>query len=259
MKRFVITCSLTLFSLLTHGLDDEVVPDSCETAEQCVRKIYDVVDYNDTPGTYPSRPVQAIIKKLISFDDNGIPFILDLLEDHNLVIARVGAVALRQLDSIDEKYLPKIVAGLDRGVSWLPPALARVGSPEAAEIAMITYLNSQSAPHNQEAYAIKLFGKRIIPYVIKAIDCEYKCNDELHRLLGSVLGDMNENDRIEVAKQLIVVAQDLSRTLDQRNGALIVISFLGEAAAFIEPKILYLREKQHDMVYAANHALIGIK
>ncbi|MDN3652951.1 HEAT repeat domain-containing protein [Thalassotalea ponticola] len=250
---------LALLSFSAGAIDKDIEPDSCETPEKCIAKIFEVFDRDSTPGQYPSMPEQAIIKKLTLFKDDGLPFIINLLEEDNELIARIGAVALREVESIDEKFLPKIIAGLDRDISWLAPSLAKVGTPNAAEVAVKKYLVSRSAPHNQEGYAVRLFGQSVLPYIIKAIHCEYKCNDDTYYLLGSALEDMADNDKTEAAKKLINVALAPSVDEEIKIGALQVISFLGEAGKLIEPQILDLRNNEQNFIRAANEALIGIK
>ena len=187
MKRLLTIIMVMLFPLTTYAINKDIAPDPCETPEHCITKIYAVFDSEKRPGVYPSVPVQKIIKKLWSFGDEGMPFIVSLLEEENELIARIGAIALRDIDYIDEKYLPAIIKGVEKNISWLAPALARVGTPEAAEVAVKAYLVSNSAPYNQEAYAIKLFGARILPALKKAINCAYSCNNSTYYLLGTSL------------------------------------------------------------------------
>ena len=259
MKRLLTIIMVMLFPLTTYAINKDIAPDPCETPEHCITKIYAVFDSEKRPGVYPSVPVQKIIKKLWSFGDEGMPFIVSLLEEENELIARIGAIALRDIDYIDEKYLPAIIKGVEKNISWLAPALARVGTPEAAEVAVKAYLVSNSAPYNQEAYAIKLFGARILPALKKAINCAYSCNNSTYYLLGTSLESFADNEKSKIAKSVVQIARDKAKTIKVRMGALYVISYLAGPGKVIEDELLQLRRTEPMLAEAVNHTLIGIK
>lgn len=259
MIRLISAITLFFLPFSALAISEDIALDTCETPEQCITKIHEVFDRERRPGAYPSEPVQRIIKKLWSFKEDGMPFIVALLEEDNELIARIGAVALRDIDYIDEKYLPEIIKGLERDVSWLAPALARVGTPEAAEVAVKKYLVSRSAPHNQERFAIELFGLRIVPALIKAINCEYGCNADSYYLLGSALEDFAKEEKAEIAIHLVKITMDASKSIEVRGGALYVISFLGEPGKVVEKEILDLRDNEPELADAVNYTLVGIK
>ncbi len=256
MNKFVLICLLNLIPFLSVA--DDVEPDSCLTPLECISKIHSILDTSSRPGQYPSVEEQAIIEKLLRFGDEGMPFIINLLEEKDPLVARIGAVALRKVEKISPRYLPAIVEGLDKNVSWLAPALARVGTSEASEIAVERYLKSRSAPHNQEAYAIQLFGMGAVAAIIEAIKCTANCLPNRFYLLGSVLNDF-KSGKAEIANQLIAISKDSKLAHEIRTGSLEVISFLGESAQAIESDILALKSTEQELLYSANQALIGIK
>ncbi|MDH5763792.1 MAG: HEAT repeat domain-containing protein [Nitrospinota bacterium] len=256
MKKLIIL--ILLFSSPAFAIEKDVNLDTCQSPKDCIAKLYKVLDRSRSPGQYPSLKEQAIIKKLLELGEDAMPFIVQLLEEDDELIASIGAVALREATSIDKKYLPQIVKGLNKDVSWLAPALAKIGTPEAAEVAVKKFLVSKSAPHNQENYALILFGKRALPAIIKAAKCEFGCNDKTHYLLGYALGEMEQN-REDAAQLLIKVAEDSSLSAEVRKGALYMISFLDKPGLAIEDNLLRIRENETSLKNAANHALIGIK
>ncbi len=233
-------------------------PDECPSPNDCISKIYQVIDRTSSPGQYPSLKEQSIIIKLLELGDDAMPFIIKLLDEDDELISRVGAVALREAKSIDAKYLPNIIKGLEKDVSWLAPALAKIGTPEAAEVAVKQYLVSKSAPHNQEAYALELFGKRAFPAILKAARCEFGCNANTYYLLGYASGEM-ESDREEAARLLIGVVEDASLPESIRLGVLQMISYLEKPGLVVEANLLKIKENEPLLEDAVNHALIGIK
>ncbi|WP_240221876.1 HEAT repeat domain-containing protein [Rheinheimera hassiensis] len=257
MKQIACICFL-LFSVAAMAIDESIVADSCFTPAACIAKVASVVDKQRGPGQYPSAAEQAIIKKLLAFGDDAMPAIMQLLDDNDELIARVGAVALREAEHIDKKYLPQIVRGLDRDVSWLAPALAKVGTAEAAEIAVKAFLASRSSPGNQEAYAVRLFGTKALPAILNAVKCQYGCNHKTYYLLGDVLARMGEQ-RVDVALALIDIAEDRSLSDDIRVGVLSILGDLGKPAVIIDGRLMTLKEQQPQLTKAINKALVDIK
>lgn len=257
MKQ-VVCIGLLLFCGAALAIEESIVADSCPTPGACITKVASVVDRKRGPGQYPSAAEQAIIKKLLTFGDYAMPAIMQLLDDNDELIARIGAVALREATHIDKKYLPQIVRGLDRDVSWLAPALAKVGTAEAAEIAVKAFLASRTSPGNQEAYAVRLFGSRALPAILNAVKCGYGCNHKTYYLLGDVLARMGD-ERADFAPALIDIAEDSSLSDEIRLGALAILGDLGKPAAIIDGRLMALKERQPQFTTAINHALIGIK
>ncbi len=138
----------------------------CGTPDHCVRSLYEYVKANEPISGLPS-PVERIIHKLADYGDAVVPSLVDLLADPDVEVTNMAGAALREIESIEPRHLPQIIEGLDRGVHWLPAALGRIDSPEAAKEAVYRYLVSRSKPYNQEAYAVKLSGERAIPYVLE--------------------------------------------------------------------------------------------
>ena len=257
MKPF-ICIGLLLFSTVALAIDENIVADSCPTPDACIAKVASVVDKQSRPGQYPSAPEQAIIKKLLAFGDEAMPAIIHLLDDNDELIARVGAVALREATHIDTKYLAQIVRGLDRDVSWLAPALAKVGTVEAAEIAVQAFLASRTSPGNQEAYAVRLFGSKALSAILKAAKCDYGCNHKTYYLLGDVLSQMGD-ERADFALPLIDIAEDSSLSDEVRLGALSILGDMGKPAAIIDGRLMALKQQQPHFTKAINQALVGIK
>lgn len=250
--------SLLLFSASSFASENEVKPDECPSPQACISKIYQVIDRNATPSRYPSKPEQAIILKLLALGDDAMPLIVQLLENDDALVARVGAVALSEANRIDAKYLPKIIKGLEKDVDWLAPALAKVGTLEAAEVALKRYLFANSNSRSQDAFALQLFGRKAFPAILKAINCEFGCDEETYSSLGKAVGAMKD-DRAEAAKILIGIVEDKTRAESVRLGALQMIGFLDTPGLVVEANLLTLRETTSQFADVANQALIGIK
>ena len=100
------------------------------------------------------RESKQLFSELTTFGEAAIPHLVEMLACPDIEVAQIAAAALRDVKNIDPRFLPQIIQGLDRNLDWLPPALGRINSPEAAKEAVARYLVSESAPYNQEAYAV---------------------------------------------------------------------------------------------------------
>lgn len=225
----------------------------CETMEACIQRLRDVsgsksgVDNND----------RLLVDRLLSFGPPIVPALVDVLADPNESAAELAGYALRETPRIEMHFLPQIIAGLDRGLGWLAPALCRMDSDEAAREAVARFTVSESAPHNQEAYALRLCAARAIPHIVEAARCRTPCDPALHYNLGSVLADMGE-ERAAAAPGLMDIAADPNVPRDMATGALHMIGALGEIANSLEPELVNLRKRRPELESAIEDALIGI-
>jgi HEAT repeat protein len=251
MKLFVFLAFLLGSSA---AVGQSVAPDECATVQSCIERISTL----DDPSPGLSRAEQALVLRLSQFGDSAVPDLVDMLADQNEYAASIAAAALGDVESIDPQFLPEIVAGLGRGLGWLPRALGRIDSDEAAQEAVRRYLVSRSAPYNQEAVAIRLLGSRAIPYILEAARCPPgDCDERYFYLLGFVLGEMGP-ERAAAADGLFTIARD-SVTDNLAEGALIMISMLGEQGRLLEDRLLELRQARPELSPAVADALIGIR
>src|SRR5690606_10998833 len=137
-----------------------------------------------------------------------------------------AAYMLRDAPQIDPADLPQIIEGLDGELGWLAPALARIGTDGAAKEAVDRYLVSDSDPANQEAYALRLLGRRAIPFMLEPAACAPSCRDDTHSLLGAVLRQMGP-ERAVAGPALMRMASDRTASPQVAQGALSMIADLG--------------------------------
>lgn len=205
----------------------------CQTLDDCIANLHALAE---TPGKYNSTLIPdeiALNKHLLSFD-GAVPRLVSLLADPDANVANIAAAALRDATYIDPIYLPQIRAGLDRHLGWLAPALGRMPSDEAAREAVARLLVSESAPENQEAYAVELSGRRAIPFIVEAARCRKGCGPEDQYVLSKVLGRIKA-DRSQAAPGFIAIAQDPSVPFSVARGALEMIGVLREEGRSVEP------------------------
>lgn len=163
MLRTLVLTLVLLCAGCTTPRYQELEADSCATVEACIQRVFEIAEPPSSPGIWLNDKESALALRLQEFGQNAVPPLVQLLAEPDENVARFGAAALRDIDHIDARFPPQIVAGLDRKLPWLPPALANIDSPDAAEEAVKRLLVSRSAPHNQEAVAVRKSGARAIP------------------------------------------------------------------------------------------------
>lgn len=200
---------------------------------------------------------QALIRAVLNFGDAAVEPLVRLLSHPDKGVAALAGAALGDIPKIDPKYLPEVRAGLDRELGWLVRALGRMNDTDAAREAVFRYLKSNSAPHNQEAYAVVMCGALAIPPIVEAADCADRCGKHDHELLAQILEQMGPEKALAVPGLLNIV----KRTNVPRKtaeGALLMISELGELARGIEPELLMLRTSRPELREFIDVSLIGI-
>ena len=240
----------------SHAFGEDI--DACDSVDKCIKRIYEVAVPPESLYQDISQEERAVIDRILTFEATAVADLVDLLDDPNENVAQIGAAALRDVKQIDKKYLPQIIAGLDRKLAWLPPALGRIDSPDAAKEVVKRYLVSESAPHNQEVYAVELSGNRVVPFILEAASCKKRCGERDHYLLGYALGQMAEAERIEAAKGLIKIVYDADTTDVARN-VILMIGQLGKPGLIVEADVLQLKEKRPDLKAFINQALVGMQ
>lgn len=244
-----IAAVVVLFSAIASVSGSDAKTRACDSLDACLASLRTLAE---AQGTHRGmgRGEEALLERIRSFD-GATPALVRLLSDPDEKLAGLAAYGLRDTPQIDPIHLPEIIAGLDRGLGWLPPALGRMASNEAAREAVSRYLASESAPHNQEAYAVELAGARAIPFIVEAA----RGADTNHYLLGYALAEIGKA-AIPATRDLLDIARDESLPLRTSVGALLAISFLKDAD--IENDLLELRSTRPELAGAVDHALVGI-
>jgi HEAT repeat protein len=230
----------------------------CATLEACIGELSALARRPSHDRHSLTGEESALIERVLSFDD-AASALAPLLAHSNVNVADLASAALARVQHIDPTYLPRIVAGLDRGLGWLAPALGRMQTDEAASEAVDRFLVSESAPENQEAFAVVLSGTHAVPAILERARCTGGCDEGLHYLLGAVLRRMNEDSRRLAAPGLIAIARDPATSQSVASGALEMIAKLGDAGLIAEAPLLELRRRSPQLRNWIDTALIGIR
>lgn len=231
------------------------VRESCADLDACVERLrflalranqYSSLDASDLALIERMSTVEGVTARLVS-----------LLADPDKDVAELAAAVLSNISNIDPAYLPQVKAGLDRKLGWLPRALGRMDSDEAAREAVARFLVSEDAPNNQERFAVRLSGRRAIPWIVKHARCKPACGENDIYLLAAALKDMGD-ERAEAAPALMDIAEAPSSSRTVSRGALELVAALETDGLGIEARLLALSLTHPELKHSVDLALIGI-
>ncbi|WP_237057548.1 HEAT repeat domain-containing protein [Microbulbifer sediminum] len=222
-------------------------------------KLFEVAEPAEASYLTVSEREWEVARRLSQFGDAAARELVPLMAQTDIDVAQVAAVALREMDSIDPRYLPDIVAALDSGrdLGWLPVALGKIDDPEAAREAVKRYLKEGDAGGNQISFAVEHSGERALPFLIDASLCKDGCPANRHYLVGYILGEMDAQTRAHAAREIINTLPDVALA-ETRAGMVCMIGSLGQPAINVERDLLRLRREDPPVRNCADRALIGI-
>ena len=252
--RWTVGC-LLLFLVPSVAAEPQVSA-ACGSLDACLQQLRVLAKQGRDFGSSMTS-TQSDLLVQVRRHPGAVDALVPLLEDPDENLANIAAAGLRDAKVIDPKYFPQIVRGLDRGLGWLAPALGRIDTDEAADEAVARLLVSEDAPANQEAYAVKLSGRRAVPAIIAHAACRRACDENTHWILGAVLADMNAEARREAATGLLGIVVPTPDPLARK--VLGMIDGLGAAGAALEPELVALAERRPSLQPNVDMALVGVR
>lgn len=136
--------------------------------------------------------------------------------------------------------------------------LAAVPGDEAAREAVARYLVSDSAPHNQEFFAIEKMGARALPALLDAARCDGPCDpDRVDRLVGlfSGMGDALAG----ALPTLVARAEDPATPGDAAAFFLLLVEAIGSPSPEMESRLLALRDAKPELADTVDDALVAME
>ena len=240
---------------LPAGSGNSASSKACQDLGACIHELRELAKKENEYGGMGPEADQ--LKRQILGLPAAVNALVPLLADPNEQLAELAAYALRDAPAIDPVHLPKIIGGMDRGLGWLAPALARIGTEAAAKEAVDRYLVSKDAPTNQEAYAVELLGRRAIPFIVERARCRTPCKDDAHYLLATALKEMGA-ERAQAGPALMEIATDRGASPEVARGTLLMIAALGSEGRALEADLRRERDAAPYLSPWIDEALVGI-
>lgn len=228
----------------------------CDSPASCVAALDALSDRAPAANGGMGPVEQALAEAFGRVGAEAVPQLILRLADSDLRRAELASYMLGSIKPIDPRYLPQISAGLDRGLLWLPMALAGTGTTEAAAELVRRYL---SAPRGSEtAYfaAIKEMAALVAPIVVAKARCTDLCGAEFHLRMSQVMPLLGDS-RAKAGFGLMEIAES-SKDPAQVDETLGLIAALGTAASDLETRLIAFRTERPAHGRSVANALIGI-
>ncbi len=249
----------TADSQLQPKLDDAPKAETCVTLDSCLARLIEIAHIRKGEDFGSVAPEEVEVANRIKGLPGAVDALVPLLAAPEFEVAQVAAYVLSDVETIDARYLPRIIAGLDRDLNWLAPALGRIATADAAKEAVARFLASKSAPNNQESYAVSLSGMRALPFIVTAARCEGGCKTQnVHYYLGHVLKEMGEIGAQAVPELLALIA-DPSTPDSVDRAVLGMVGAMGINARPWQQDITALAAKRPELNWSAEQVLVNIR
>ncbi|MBL9202400.1 MAG: HEAT repeat domain-containing protein [Opitutaceae bacterium] len=198
--------------------------------------------------TRASRGISAgesdLAKQIQTFGAEAAPRLISLLSHDNASIRELAGYVLRDLPGLSESYLDALIAACERGDGWIPPAIARIGTPRAIAF-LIGELKRTPKTNNQLTWALKIAGEKAARPLAALFDSSEPVTDDLLAAVRHVFSDMGSAAAVS-APQLIESAIKPSLPMDNRRAAVRALGALGLAAASEVPRLQALANREPD-------------
>ncbi|GAA5497215.1 hypothetical protein Rhal01_03408 [Rubritalea halochordaticola] len=210
-----------------------------------------------------SEKEKALIKEISEIGPDALPHLAELLKHDKRAVTVVAAEAIEEIaggvDSIDAKFLPAILHGLDNDHSGLPNVLAKIGTKKARAEYLSRYLSDRTSPENQYQNGFSWYGAEFLPGIVETIRSDSGLSSSDVYLLGAALRNFPEKDGKAAAQQLMKLVEDRNTKIQTKRAVLAMIGNLGPPALVVEDRILTIWENQQDFRSEAESALVGIR
>ena len=250
---------IVIFVLL--AATSATLADKRASLKESIARIHEVAAAKKYYGL--SEKEKALIKEISEIGPDALPYLAELLKHDKRAVTVVAAEAIEEIaggvDSIDAKFLPAILHGLDNDHSGLPNVLARIRTKEARAEYLSHYLTDSSSPENQYQNGFRWYGADFLPSIVEVVRSDSGLGSNDAYLLGAALRRFPEKDRKAAAQQLMKLAEDRNTKIQTKRAVLTMIGNLGPPALVVEDGILTIWENQQDLRDEAGSALIGIR
>jgi HEAT repeat protein len=171
---------------------------------------------------------QAASEAVLAFGEPAVPALLPLLKHENPDVRDLASYTLRDAP-VTEEHLDALIESRLKGDGWIPPAIARIGSPQAIEF-LVSELRKEAEIGTQLTWAFKVLGAKGVPSLVQLYDCGSVCDEKLLAVgayIFSLLGDTAK----DALDELLAIAEDTTRERTGRRGAIQALGSIGPAAA----------------------------
>ena len=160
--------------------------------------------------------------------------LLPLLKNENPDVRDLVSYTLRDAP-VTEEHLDALIASRLKGDGWIPPAIARIGSPRAIEF-LVSELPKEPENGTQLTWAFEVLGAKGLPYLVKLFDCGSACDERVLAVCAYIFSELGDTAK-DAIDPLLAIAEDARRDLTARRGAIQALGSIGPTAAPLVPRL----------------------
>jgi HEAT repeat protein len=225
----------------------------CGDVQACIRKIPDVA----TPGGGITMGEQQLARAIHGYGGAAVPGVLPYLKDPRKNVRDLASFILRDQPGLSEEHLPALMESRLRGDGWIPPAIARIGTPKAIAF-LVSELKKEPETHTQLTWAFRVLGPRAGPALVELYRCGTQCDARLLGVCEFIFGELKEQ-AIAIVPDLKAIALDRNQPLIARRAAVNTLGVIGPSAASVASELQILAANHRaDFGESVDHALIGM-
>lgn len=200
---------------------------------------------------------QNAAEKLQEIGPAAIPYLLPLLREKNEGVRDLASYTLRDMKGLTEDHLDALVESRRRGDGWIPPAIARIGTPKAIKF-LVDELVRERQTQTQLTWAIKILGKKAVPELLRIYHGKVDWDDRLEQAMFCVFNELGEQ-AVTAIDPLLKIANDPEAPPEDRVRAIAAIGSIGLPAEGAVHRLQKLQQSgQESLASAATSAILNI-
>jgi HEAT repeat protein len=226
---------------------------TCETLQSCL-DLYPKAK----PSAHGIGPEEVKLAETVQkYGAEAVPYLVKLLDNGTENARQLAGYTLRDIDGLKPEHLPALIRARRRGDGWIPPAIARVGTPEAVAF-LVDDLRRDPEKHTQVTWALASLGAKAAAPLAEIFACTESCNEDLLSASAFVLSEMKDDAPLAAVPRLLQIAGDASYTLPARRHAVVAIGWLGERGLPYVPQLNALKKADGALEGVVDQSLAGV-
>lgn len=172
----------------------------------------------------------------------AIPLLLPLLKSPSRAVRNLTAYTLCDIEGLNESHLPYLIAAERIEISWLPSAIARIGTPRAVAF-LAEELKQTEQAESQVGFAFEILGVKGIPALCRLIRTISPKDDCPLGVIVAIFARLDIKARRAAVEPLLALALDKRLPVNNRQYALLSLGNLGQPAAHCVASIQRLAQQ----------------
>lgn len=186
-----------------------------------------------------SQKEQETAKSIQILGPPAIPFLLPLLKSQNEGVRKLTSYTLRNIDGLGEEHLDALIDSRRRGDGWIPPAIAKIGTPRAIAF-LVDELKREKQTHTQLTAAFKILGEKGTPYLVELIR-NNAFDEPLMRTVVFIFGELKEKAATAV-EPLVEIISNKEGNLKTIEYSVLALGAIGPDAQRTTPLLMRLAQ-----------------